>query len=102
MVITDDAGNHCLNITTAPDGGSLKNEGSERIVPLHPDLIADGFLEFVKTRGKGPLFYGGSKGKAAVQLRDDQKHPSKGVSEGRLPDLKRLELTGDAAEAFPS
>ncbi|MGZ2382863.1 tyrosine-type recombinase/integrase [Rhizobium brockwellii] len=80
MVITDDAGHPCLHITTAPDGGSLKNEGSERVVPIHPDLIADGFLEFVKTRGKGPLFYGGSKGKAAVQLRDDQKHPSKGVS----------------------
>ncbi|MBA1348722.1 hypothetical protein [Rhizobium sp. WYCCWR 11146] len=80
MVITDDAGNPCLNITTAPDGGSLKNEGSERVVPIHPDLITDGFLEFVKTRGKGPLFYGGSKGKAAIQLRDDQKHPSKGVS----------------------
>ncbi|ACI57506.1 integrase family protein [Rhizobium leguminosarum bv. trifolii WSM2304] len=80
MVITDDAGHPCLHITTAPDGGSLKNEGSERVVPIHPDLIEDGFLEFVKTRGKGPLFYGGSKGKAAVRLRDDQKHPSKGVS----------------------
>ncbi|MBX5165710.1 MULTISPECIES: tyrosine-type recombinase/integrase [unclassified Rhizobium] len=80
MVITDDAGNPCIHITTAPDGGSLKNEGSERMVPLHPDLIAEGFLEFVRKRGKGPLFYGGSKGKAAVQLRDDQKHPSKGVS----------------------
>ncbi|WP_064693437.1 tyrosine-type recombinase/integrase [Rhizobium aegyptiacum] len=80
MVITDDAGNPCIHITTAPDGGSLKNEGSERTIPLHPDLIAEGFLEFVKTRGKGPLFYGGRKGKAAVQLRDDQKHPSKGVS----------------------
>lgn len=80
MIISDDAGHPCLRITVAPDGGSLKNEGSERTVPLHPDLIADGFLEFVKSRGKGPLFYGGSKGKAANRLRDDQKHPSKGVS----------------------
>ncbi|MDR9811916.1 tyrosine-type recombinase/integrase [Rhizobium hidalgonense] len=80
MVVTDDAGHPCLHITVAPDGGSLKNEGSERTVPLHPEIIADGFLEFVKSRGKGPLFYGGSKGKAANRLRDDQKHPSKGVS----------------------
>ncbi|MGO8502051.1 tyrosine-type recombinase/integrase [Rhizobium leguminosarum] len=80
MVVKDDTGHPCLHITVAPDGGSLKNEGSERTVPLHPDLIADGFLEFVATRGKGPLFYGGGKGKAAKQLRDDQKHPSKGVS----------------------
>jgi len=80
MIVTDDDGHHCLHITAAPDGGSLKNVGSERTVPLHPDLIADGFLDFVKSRGKGPLFYGGSKGKAANRLRDDQKHPSKGVS----------------------
>lgn len=80
MIVSDDTGHPCLHMTVAPDGGSLKNAGSERTIPLHPDLIADGFLEFAKTRGKGPLFYGGSKGKAAKQVREDQKHPSKGVS----------------------
>ena len=27
------------------------------MVPLHDHLVAQGFLEFVKTSGKGPLFY---------------------------------------------
>jgi integrase len=38
-------------------GASLKNEGSERVVPLHSAVIAEGFLDYVKTLPKnGPLF----------------------------------------------
>jgi integrase len=40
----------------APEAGSLKNVGSERAVPLHPVLIEQGFLEFVRKIGSGPLF----------------------------------------------
>ena len=29
---------------------SVKNDGSERIVPIHPWLIADGFLDYVESR----------------------------------------------------
>lgn len=50
-----------LVIEPASDGGSLKNAGSERTVPLHPALIEAGFLDFVKRQGSGPLFYGSSK-----------------------------------------
>ncbi len=39
------------------DAGSLKNANSERIVPLHPHGLEAGFLEFVKCKGSGPLFY---------------------------------------------
>jgi integrase len=39
-----------------PDAGSLKTLSSERIVPLHPALIDNGFLEFVNTITSGPLF----------------------------------------------
>jgi integrase len=39
-----------------PDAGSIKSRKA-RIVPLHEDLLAQGFLQFVKARGKGPLFY---------------------------------------------
>ncbi|WP_157775121.1 tyrosine-type recombinase/integrase [Hartmannibacter diazotrophicus] len=46
-----------LRIAPAEDGGSLKNIGSERDVPIHPALIKEGFLEFVKAKGNGPLFY---------------------------------------------
>lgn len=31
---------------------SVKNDGSERLVPIHPWLIADGFLDYVKCRRK--------------------------------------------------
>ena len=38
-----------------PEAGTIKNR-RPRTVPLHEHLIAQGFLEFVKSRGKGPLF----------------------------------------------
>jgi len=38
------------------DAGSLKNAGSERVVPLHPTVIEAGFLKFVEGRSEGPLF----------------------------------------------
>ena len=37
--------------------GALKNPTSERKVPLHSHAIEVGFLEFVRRRGRGPLFY---------------------------------------------
>lgn len=61
-------------LAPAEDGGSLKNEGSERTVPIHSTLIEQGFLEFVKGRGTGPLFYRKSSGKLT------KKHASKGVT----------------------
>jgi integrase len=39
-----------------PEAGSLKNENSERAVPLHPAIVASGFLKFVKAIGTGPVF----------------------------------------------
>lgn len=74
-------GVHALRIAPAPDGGTLKNEVSERTIPLHPELIRQGFLAFVKTRGAGPLFYAGS-GRRAARARDDseRRHVSKGVA----------------------
>lgn len=58
----------------AEDGGSLKNEGSERTVPIHPAIIQAGFLDFIKSKGDGPLFYRRSSGRAT------KRHASKGVS----------------------
>lgn len=70
-----------LRIAPAPDGGTLKNEVSERTIPLHPELIRQGFLAFVKAKGAGPLFYAG-KGRRAARARDDseRRHVSKGVA----------------------
>lgn len=61
-----------LEISPAEDGGSLKNEGSERFVPLHPAAIDAGFLEFVQTKRHGPLFYGRATGRG-------NRHASKGT-----------------------
>ena len=66
-------GVHFMEIKAAPDGGSLKTPNSERHVPLHPALIKDGFLDFVKTKGEGPLFYRRSSGNP------NKRHASKGV-----------------------
>jgi hypothetical protein len=39
------------------EAGSLKTQGSERRVPLHPHVLEAGFLDFVRSKGTGPLFY---------------------------------------------
>jgi integrase len=39
-----------------PAAGAVKG-GKARIVPLHPHLIGQGFLDFVAQHGAGPLFY---------------------------------------------
>jgi integrase len=45
---------HVMRLT--PEAGSTKL-GTVHTVPLHEHLIAQGFLEYVHKRGKGPLFY---------------------------------------------
>jgi integrase len=73
-VIKIENGVHFMEIKPAPDGGSLKTPNSERQVPLHPALIKDGFLDFVKTKGRGPLFYQRGSGDP------NKRHVSKGIS----------------------
>ncbi|KQZ28538.1 hypothetical protein ASD50_19655 [Mesorhizobium sp. Root552] len=63
-----------VKIAPATDGGSIKNAESERLVPIHSKLIKDGFLDFVKARGDGPLFYQRTSGDPK------RKHASKGLS----------------------
>jgi integrase len=43
----------------SPDAGSVK-AGGFRDVPLHPQIIAEGFAEFVANAGQGPLFHNGT------------------------------------------
>ena len=47
-------GVHGLRIT--PEAGTVKNKKT-RVVPIHDHLIEQGFLEFVRQHGAGPLFY---------------------------------------------
>lgn len=72
--ITKDDGFDVMVIRPAEDGGSLKNEWSERTVPIHPAILEAGFLNFVRQRGQGPLFYRKSSGDPS------KKHASKGVT----------------------
>jgi integrase len=39
-----------------PDAGPVKT-GQARTVPLHEHIITQGFLDYVRRRGQGPLFY---------------------------------------------
>ncbi len=43
-------------IAFAAEAGSLKNVNSERVVPVHAALSDEGFLKFVASVRKGPLF----------------------------------------------
>ncbi|MGU3405761.1 DUF6538 domain-containing protein [Methylobacterium brachiatum] len=49
-----------LRIT--PDAGRVKT-GRWRDVPLHPNLVAQRFPDFVRARGNGPLFYDPKRGR---------------------------------------
>ena len=69
-------GVYVMQIAPAEDGGSLKNEGSERTVPIHPAILERGFLDFVLSKGEGPLFYGGRK--APMAPAPGKRHASKG------------------------
>lgn len=69
-----------MKIAPAADGGTIKNVGSERDVPIHPAIIERGFLDFVRSKDGGPLFYGsGRKGERPANGRA-LKHPSKSVA----------------------
>ncbi|MBN8839231.1 MAG: site-specific integrase [Sphingomonadales bacterium] len=62
---TDDVqeieGVHVVRIT--PEAGTTKTQEA-RIVPLHPHLIEQGFLEMVRGQAAGPLFYDPTKQRA--------------------------------------
>lgn len=64
----------CIRIEPTNDGGTIKNVASERTVPIHADVLKAGFLELVRARGQGPLFYQRTSGDPA------RMHASKGVS----------------------
>jgi integrase len=52
--ILEQGGIHAMLLT--PGAGTMKTRKPRR-VPLHEHVIEQGFLEFVRSRGKGPLFY---------------------------------------------
>jgi integrase len=69
--IVEQDGVHAMKIS--PEAGTTKT-GKARTVPLHEHLIKQGFLAFVKTNGKGPLFYNEPSQPASS---DDPTNPRK-------------------------
>ena len=55
--VRKEAGQWVVRIT--PDAGTVKS-GGYRDVPLHPQIIKEGFAEFVAAAKPGPLFHGGT------------------------------------------
>ncbi|OOF11522.1 MULTISPECIES: site-specific integrase [unclassified Salinivibrio] len=49
-------GVECLNISDNFEGQSVKNSSSIRLIPIHNELIAKGFLAFVNSKSSGRLF----------------------------------------------
>jgi integrase len=62
-----------LAIRITPEAGTVKTR-TPRTVPLHEHLIDQGFLEFAKASGRGPLFYREPKG---PQPAPDATNPKK-------------------------
>ncbi|MGC5778325.1 DUF6538 domain-containing protein [Methylobacterium sp. NFXW15] len=93
-VIVQD-GINALRITA--EAGSLKNLGSERVVPIHPALIEAGFLAFTGA-AKGPLFFSPARRKA-----DAKKPPHKIVAKNVAAWVQGLGLkVGRAHRKDPS
>jgi len=53
-------------MTLTPDAGTVKSR-KPRSVPLHEHIIAQSFLDFVRSRGDGPLFYDGNPDEKRVR-----------------------------------
>ena len=58
-------------IRITPEAGTVKTSAA-RVVPLHQDLVKQGFVKFVETSGNGPLFYSSS---SARRETDDLTKP---------------------------
>ena len=68
-------GHWCIQIT--PEAGTVKTKAA-RTVPLHEHLIEQGFIEFVRSRKDGPLFYKSDTPSKAKTM--DTLHPPKARS----------------------
>lgn len=76
-------------ITITPDAGPVKNK-RPRDIPLHPQIVEQGFPEFVMGRGPGPLFYDLSRRRGG----SEENHPSQKVGEN-LAAWVRKNCNGD-------
>lgn len=85
--IIEENGIPCLDINSNGTDKTLKNQGSRRIIPIHPTLLKLGFMEFVDTTRKANqrrLFPALEKGKAGY---------GSAISKWFNPRLRKLGIT---------
>ena len=70
--IVQQEGTWAIRIT--PEAGTTKAR-EPRTVPLHEHLLAQGFLEFVRSKGNGPLFYNPVTLSPLKATKDDPTNP---------------------------
>ena len=90
--VVEQNGVHAIRVT--PDAGTVKNR-KPRTVPLHEHLIEQGFLDFVKGGGRGPLFYS-QTGDKTTNSGDviRSKKPRAETARGRLAEwVRKLGVT---------
>jgi len=74
----------CIRIT--PEAGTVKT-GGQRIVPLHPHLVEDGFVAWAKRKKPAPLFYS-----EARQRKPDRQNPTYASVGNKLAEWVRKDL----------
>lgn len=79
--VTAREGFYVMRLT--PEAGSIKT-GEARTVPLHEHLIEQGFIEFVRAQGEGPLFYNVRRAKTTEADPLNPPHPPSIKTRGRL------------------
>jgi integrase len=70
--VIEKGGINALFIT--PEAGSTKTR-TPRTVPIHDHLVAQGFLDYVRSKGKGPLFYNPTNTETTATQNTDITHP---------------------------
>lgn len=84
-----------------PEANTMKTDQA-RTVPIHEHLIAQGFIEFVRAQGPGPLFYNERKGASVeVDPLNPERHPSI-KTRGRLGTWVREDLGIKDREVGPT
>jgi integrase len=84
-----------------PEANTMKTDQA-RTVPIHEHLIAQGFIEFVRAQGPGPLFYNVRSAVAAeTDPLNPKQHPSS-KTRGRLGTWVREELGITDPEVGPT
>jgi integrase len=88
-------GINALRIT--PEAGSTKTKEA-RAVPIHEHLIAQGFLDYVKTKGKGPLFYNPAPtATIATDTTNPKRSPAENARNGLSAWIRSIGLTDPEA-----